>query len=342
MKRTLLENRIRKIVSETINKFVLNETFTNMKQLYHEMPINALVNMIRVNSFFLLPSNHPGRGGKYYASLTRHKNSIEGFDSLLYAEESRDEVVESFARITFNIPKLSRVHGISIKPFDYYATPYGGSHSDYGHSHTSFDNGGNTKRIYQLLKKPRNLMDDDELDAYETGEYDAPEYYNMAEENIISDTVREIPGIFNYIDEIILHFPVDLEKGEYYNDDEDEDFISEAYTETFMYGHALCKLICGTPWESKTSVKLCYDNGTSKMISMSDFSEWLKEHEDHEVNSKYADSFLSRNPRYRYDYYSGYEDRGRRDYYRGYEDRGRRSYDYGHGYDDSDFGYGHG
>lgn len=273
----IFENRIRRIVSETLNKFIINETFTNMKQLYHKMPINFLVNMVKVNSFFLNPSNHGGRGGQYYASLTRHKNSDEGFNAIAYASES-EFFIGSYATITFNIPKMSRIHGISIRPFDYYGT-YTDERSEHGHNDAEGadypDNGVYSKVVYQNLKKSYDNGDYSTL-----GNYDEPEYYNMAEENIVSDTVKEIPNIFNYIDRIDVYFPPDLEMPEYGEDYYEEESVINSY----LYATALCRVACGTNWEKKIVVNL-----GQKQISLSEFSEWLKTRKECQ-NNKYINN----------------------------------------------------
>ena len=336
MKLHISENRIRRIVSEALNRFILRESFTNMKQLYHATPLDTLFNIIRSNSFYLMPSNHGGRGGKYYASLTRHKNNIEGFDCLMYAKESQENYIESYATITFNIPKMSRIHGISIKPFDYYATEtwgygdddgyynYSSNYDDdsyYGSNSYSDDDddssgllggydyygGGynsnkpgdilNTKLTYQLLKKPRNLISPEEEDILNNGDYDYSEYYNMAEENIISDTIKEIPNIYNYIDRIDIYFPTDLQKYvmEYnpYADAEEEE-ENYGYAETIDYAHAICMAICGTEWEGKVVVNLTKDGKTKSVISINDFNEWLNSNEEYKKHANIGKSYINK------------------------------------------------
>jgi hypothetical protein len=336
MKLNISENRIRRIVSETLNRFILRESFTNMKQLYHATPLDTLFNIIKSNSFYLMPSNHGGRGGKYYASLTRHKNNIEGFDCLMYAKESQENYIESYATITFNISKMSRIHGISIKPFDYYATETWGSGDDdsyYGHSGNydddSYDDDDldlgidddydsndhyndvvNSKMTYQMLKKPIELMSYDEQDKIDLGDFDSPEYYNMAEENIVSDTVKEIPNIFNYIDRIDIYFPADLPKYhmEYnpYADAEEEE-ENYGYDETVNYAYAVCMAICGTEWERKVVVNLTKDGKTQSTISINDFNEWLNSNEDYKKHANVGKSYVNKNHISRNEFYNEYE-----------------------------------
>ena len=329
MKLNILENRIRRIVSETLNRFILRESFTNMKQLYHATPIDTLFNIIRSNSFYLMPSNHGGRGGKYYASLTRHKNNIEGFDCIMYAKESQENYIESYATITFNIPKMSRIHGISIKPFDYYATETWGRGDDdgyYSHSSNSYGNDDvvNSKMTYQMLKKPIELRSYDEQDKIDSGDFDSPEYYNMAEENIVSDTVKEIPNIFNYIDRIDIYFPADLQKYvmEYnpYADAEEEE-ENYGYAKTIDYAHAICMAICGTEWERKVVVNLTKDGKTKSAISIIDFNEWLNSNEDYKKHANVGKSYINKNHISRDEFYNE-----------------REGHFHGHGHH---YGYGH-
>ena len=298
MRINLSENKIRKIVSETLNRFILKETFTNMKQLYHKTTIDTLLNIIRTNSFYLLKSNHDCRGGKYYASLSRHKNTKEGFDAVFYSEE-RETNIMSYAVITFNIPKLTRVHGISIKPFDFY-----GIYPD----ETNANDRLSSKSIYQKLLKNPDLWDEKGMYnpslysnySIEDGDddfYDGPEYYNMAEENIVSDTVKEIPEIFNYIDNIDIHFPniiansyEDPITGEIYDEDYGE-------IETCQYAHALCQFINGTPWENKITISLTdgFDK-IKKVMSIREFHEWLKKKDSSERHAKGAKWYLNKKP----------------------------------------------
>lgn len=329
MKLNISENRIRRIVSETLNRFILKESFTNMKQLYHATPLDTLFNIIKSNSFYLMPSNHGGRGGKYYASLTRHKNNIEGFDCLMYAKESQENYIESYATITFNIPKMSRIHGISIKPFDYYATETWGRGDDdgyYSHSSNSYGNDDvvNSKMTYQMLKKPIELRSYDEQDKIDSGDFDSPEYYNMAEENIVSDTVKEIHNIFNYIDRIDIYFPADLPKYhmEYnpYADAEEEE-ENYGYDETVNYAYAICMAICGTEWERKVVVNLTKDGKTKSAISIIDFNEWLNSNEDYKKHANVGKSYINKNHISRDEFYNE-----------------REGHFHGHGHH---YGYGH-
>lgn len=302
-----------------------------MKQLYHATPLDTLFNIIRSNSFYLMPSNHGGRGGKYYASLTRHKNNIEGFDCLMYAKESQENNIESYATITFNISKMSRIHGISIKPFDYYATETWGSGDDdgyYSHSSNSYGNDDvvNTKMTYQMLKKPIELRSYDEQDKIDSGDFDSPEYYNMAEENIVSDTVKEIPNIFNYIDRIDIYFPADLPKYhmEYnpYADAEEEE-ENYGYDETVNYAYAICTAICGTEWERKVVVNLTKDGKTKSAISIIDFNEWLNTNEDYKKHANVGKSYINKNHISRDEFYNE-----REGHYHGHG----HHYGYGHHY----------
>ena len=345
MKRLISESAIRRIVSETLNKFILSETFTNMKQLYHKTPIDSLLNIIRTNSFFLVKSNHSGRGGQYYASLTRHKNDIEGFNALSYAENKENEI-ESYATITFNIPKLSRVHGISIKPFDFYGTysdernhhEYGPVHGSHGHdfdveSVDDYDNGIYSKVLYQLLHKQYDDWTDEEIDEWGGPDYDDPEYYNMAEENIVSDTVKEIPNIFNYIDRIDIYFPPSLTKENIYKEynpysDEYEDefeYNGFGYDKTYSYAHALCDVTCGTAWENKIVINFMGSNNSYKPMSISEFKKWLNQKEDYEKHSDVSKQLLDKEPQKR-DGFHVY----------GCNDDDDDYYGHGHGY-----GYGH-
>jgi len=351
----ILENRIRRIVSETLNRFIINETFTNMKQLYHNMPINFLVNMIRVNSFFLHPSNHSGRGGKYYASLTRHKGNKEGFDVLDYASLS-EFYIDSYATITFNIPKMTRIHDISIRPFDYYGTyakerahhmyPDIQGHG-HGHNDDSFgdavsvdypDNGVYSKVVYQKLKKAydnyRGDLSDEEFDAFidDTGDYDNAEYYNMAEENIISDKLKEIPNIFNYIDRIDVYFPASLSIPNEEDEDYDYDDDAAAYN-SYVYAIALCKVACGTSWEKKIVVNL-EDNLGDKKLSLSEFSKWLETRKDYNTTKDRAND-ISNNPPTNRENFSGYYNEG--DDYDEEDEDWDDWYGHGHGH-----GHGHG
>ena len=293
-----------------------------MKQLYHRLTIDKLFNIIKSNSFFLMPSNHSGRGGKYYASLSRHKNNIEGFDPIFYAEGNENCEVRSYATITFNIPKLTRVHGISIVPFDFYGThdeertmvhgrPVNPESSSYKNDNIY------SKMVYQKLDKmyrekykKDDEYDDEDYDDYDyedyddtetfneslkrninespendefydaVCDYDEPEYYNMAEENIVSDTIKEIPYIYNYIDRIDIYFPFWLlDKQEEYNpySGEFEMMTDWENKRSCDYAFALCMVICGTEWENKVIVNLSSgkkDKG--KTMSMSEFYEWLK------------------------------------------------------------------
>ena len=330
MRINLSENRICRIVSETLNRFILKETFTNMKELYHGTPLDELVNMIRVNSFFLMPSNHAGRGGKYYASLTRHKNTIEGFDALAYASETKENPIESYGIITFNIPKLTRVHGISIKPFDYYGTP-SGFDDDLKHMGSPFDEDDElyddyddyeskqdvfSKVAYQKLKKPRELMSSEEFDSLY--DYDDPEYYNMAEENIVSDTVKEIPNIFNYIDRIDVYFPIEMIKSHKefspYSDEYEEIEDTFGYDLTYSYAHALCNVVCGTPWENKIVVNFMGSNAPKQAVSIVAFQKWLEQKEDYKTHANKAKGILNKNPKER-DGFSDYYDYGEEEYF---------------------------
>lgn len=345
----ILENRIRRIVSETLNRFIINETFTNMKQLYHNMPINFLVNMIRVNSFFLQPSNHSGRGGQYYASLTRHKSNIEGFDVLDYASLS-EFYISSYATITFNIPKMTRIHGISIRPFDFYGTyskerTYHAYPDIQGHGHNDdvfgdavsvgyHDNGVHSKVVYQKLKKAYDSyngnLSGEEFDSFinDTGDYDDAEYYNMAEENIISDKLKEIPDIFNYIDRIDVYFPAGLSIPDEEDEDYDYDDDAAAYN-SYVYAIALCKVACGTSWEKKIVVNLEGNLG-DKEISLSEFSKWLKTRKDYNYTKDRATD-ISSNPPTDREKFSGYYNEG--------DEEDDDWYDHGHGHW---HGHGHG
>ena len=316
MKLNISENRIRRIVSETLNRFILKESFTNMKQLYHSTPIDTLFNIIRSNSFYLMPSNHGGRGGKYYASLTRHKNNIEGFDCLMYAQASQENDIESYATITFNIPKMSRIHGISIVPFDYYATPTNNDdHNDVV----------NSKITYQLLKKPKELRGD-EQNVLDDMYYDMPEYYNMAEENIVSDTVKEIPNVYDYIDRIDVYFPADL--SEYvmeYNPyaDAEEEEENYGYKKTLDYAYAICMAIGGTEWEKKVIVNLTENDKTIKTISISEFNKWLNDNEKYKKHSNAGRLYMNKKPMNRDEFYNE-----REGHYHGHGNH----YGYGHHY----------
>jgi len=311
----ILENRIRRIVSETLNRFIINETFTNMKQLYHRMPLDSLVNMIRVDSFYLMPSNHDARGGKYYASLSRHKNNIEGFDAIDYAA-CHDNYIGAYATITFNIEKLSRVHGISIRSFDFYATLEG--ENEYSDDPGT---GKPSKLSYQFLKKPTDKMSDEEMDklCY----YDNTEYYNMAEENIVSDTLKEIPDIFNYIDRIDVYIPSDYEDPYYFLASEPEMFDAN----TLMYLKALCKIAIGTEWENKIVVNDIDEGKVTNMCPLKVFDSYINNLGER-YDKKTPDKIINKKPIMRDDFFRGYVSGN--DYYGSYkygDDYG--SYDYG-------------
>ena len=312
----ILENRIRRIVSETLNRFIINETFTNMKQLYHRMPLDSLVNMIRVDSFYLMPSNHEGRGGKYYASLSRHKNNIEGFDVIDYAACNENNI-GAYATITFNIEKLSRVHGISIKPFDFYATIEGDN--EYSNEPGA---GKSSKISYQFMNKPMDKMSDEEQDSL--CYYDNTEYYNMAEENIVSDTLKEIPDIFNYIDRIDVCIPSDYENPYYFLVSEPEIFDAR----TLKYLKALCEIAIGTEWENKIVINDTIEGKVTNMCSLKVFNSYINN-----LGERYdkitPDKIINKKPMMRDDFYRRSESG---DGYYG-------SYSYGYNYGD-DYEYG--
>jgi hypothetical protein len=246
---------LRNIICESIRDVLFEGS--NMSQLYHKTSIDRLVNIIKTNQFYLQRDNHGNRGCKYYASLTRYHNNEEGYEVLSRMEDA-DNPIGSAVTIAFNIPKLSSVHGIDIRPFDFYGTFSKDRDGE-------IDNGVSSKVIHQKLNKRGSVVHD-------VIGYDDTNYYNMAEEEIISDTVKAIPNIINYIDNIEVFFPCP----DYY--DFENYYEEEEALRTFKYGYALYKLVYGTPWEDKIIMYVKDANGKvpKNGISMRDFRHWFR------------------------------------------------------------------
>ena len=276
----LNESVLRNIICESIRS-ILSEG-SNMSQLYHKTSLDRLVNIIKTNQFYLQRDNHGGRGGKYYASLTRYHNNTEGYN-LLYRLEEADTPMDSAVTITFNIPKLSSVHGIDIRPFDFYGTATENVDDEIG-------NGVSSKLIYQKLNRP-------DMDINDSFKYDEDWYYNMAEEVIISDTVKSIPNILNYIDKVEVFFPCP----EYYDMDDYQD--EEEASRTFKYGYALYKLVYGTPWEDKIVMYVKGADGKvpKNGINMRDFRHWFRKQVLYSKAKHKGKRVLNRKPLGRHD-----------------------------------------
>lgn len=313
-----------------------------------------------------MKSNHKKRGGKYYFSLTRHKSGMEGYD---IASRLRDAGVElnSEVRLNFNIASLSRIHGIQIKPFDFYSdsnTPRVGSKNIYNHlrgkylknkdeeeanemyfdkygkypwedmkeSHkyrkklVEFDNSMNDydsddeyynedeygdeyySHLYDNNAHCYRYWEDEDDDEFAEHEddwdccYDDPQYYNMAEETVSSDTIKKIPFVYKYIDtaDVFMHLGrndvkepyldyVDDDGNEYYDDYDNED-------DSYNYAYALCKAAIGTPWESKIRVFLNRSDFASEKnyMNVQQFFEYIKGSKSYKDYSKKGRNILRR------------------------------------------------
>lgn len=247
----ITENHLKKIIEESI-KYLMTEN--HMQELYHYTDTIGLVNIIKSNALYLNDSNAPGRNGKYYLSLTRHKNNKEGFKV-----NNSDKYTTGEVRLTFDVSKLSNIKGVTIKPYEYY------NHtseewdnlentSQHGHSgHMSHNNAfdgnkqsialpdhnHNAKWMYRNMKKYNvtpfsNKIPEDEPYKNIIKFGDDTEFYNQAEEVLASNTLKQIDNPFNYITriDILLRENV-MDNNEYGNEN------------TFAYH--ICKYCLRTP-----------------------------------------------------------------------------------------------
>jgi hypothetical protein len=170
--KTINENALRKAIRDAILES------TNMGALYHFTDMEGLLGMARSGKVNLSDAQKEISGGKNFLSLTRHKSYREGYA----AAEGMDLPV----RIEFNMARVNSMHGVKTEPFEYYSPERSkimdksGYNDEYDYNPRTND----TESAKEIYGREHKAYSDDEYAKYDEPEH---EYYNQAEERLISD-----------------------------------------------------------------------------------------------------------------------------------------------------------
>lgn len=231
------EKELRYIINESVRR-VLNERASDV--LFHYCALESLLLMLENNCFMLSDSEQEYNGdGKYYMSLTRNRNSKQGYpymQSKYSMGGGTDHNVGSeymFCRIeldgramnTYNNFKVGgKQHNFQVKPFDWL----------YHESGEMWDEGG-----YDIVNGKQDAMrsnNDEEM-------YLQP--FSQAEDRLISDK-DFIPNFKKYIKQIDFVFDVnDIRTMVDYADSEKEIFQLDMQISDEMDILEKCLDLCG-------------------------------------------------------------------------------------------------
>jgi hypothetical protein len=109
-------NEIKKIISETVDKFLLKE-YNSV--LYHFICFDFFKEIVKTNSFKVMENEKEYNNGLNSLSFSRTKSFREGFPTLFYDEFEGWSDNWCKIRLTIDGEELKKNPKVKLKPFDY-------------------------------------------------------------------------------------------------------------------------------------------------------------------------------------------------------------------------------
>ena len=217
--KTINENALRKAIRDAILES------TNMGVLYHFTDMEGLCGMAKSGKVNLSDMQKEISGGKNFMSFTRHKSYREGYA----AAEGMDLPV----RIEFNMARVNSMHGVKTEPFEYYSPDRSRimDKSGYNDKHDYNPRTNGAESAKEIHRKEHKAYSDDEYAKYDEPEH---EYYNQAEERLVSDNKFISTAAISRVD-VACYDPYGEQDYDDWDDAEEIDEAFENFAETDNY-----------------------------------------------------------------------------------------------------------